>query len=43
MDAIVRHALDEPGAAVLTEPDRKPWGYVGAFTDPDGHVWMVTH
>jgi uncharacterized glyoxalase superfamily protein PhnB len=42
VDAIVRRALDA-GAAVLTEPGEKPWGYVGAFTDPDGHVWMVTH
>jgi predicted lactoylglutathione lyase len=30
------------GAGVVTEPGRQPWGYAGAFADPDGHVWMVT-
>ena len=22
-------------------PGQQPWGYAGAFADPDGHVWMV--
>lgn len=30
------------GASVSTEPGRQPWGYAGAFADPDGHLWMVT-
>jgi uncharacterized glyoxalase superfamily protein PhnB len=29
-------------AEIVTEPGRQPWGYAGAFADPDGHVWMVT-
>jgi uncharacterized protein len=23
-------------------PGQQPWGYAGAFADPDGHIWMVT-
>jgi uncharacterized protein len=30
------------GAEIVTEPGHQPWGYSGAFADPDGHVWMVT-
>ncbi|MER7330603.1 MULTISPECIES: VOC family protein [unclassified Micromonospora] len=30
------------GAEVVVEPGRQPWGYTGAFTDPDGHLWMVS-
>ena len=30
------------GATVVRPPQRQPWGYDGAFADPDGHVWMVT-
>jgi predicted lactoylglutathione lyase len=29
------------GAEVVSEPRQQPWGYAGAFADPDGHVWMV--
>jgi uncharacterized protein len=29
------------GGDVVTEPGQQPWGYAGAFTDPDGHIWMV--
>jgi uncharacterized protein len=32
----------QAGAEIVTEPGRQPWGYAGAFADPDGHVWMVT-
>jgi uncharacterized protein len=32
-----RHA----GAEIVTEAGEQPWGYAGAFADPDGHVWMV--
>ena len=24
------------------EPGDHGWGYIGAFADPDGHLWMVT-
>ena len=31
----------EAGATIVTAPGRQPWGYVGVFADPDGHLWMV--
>ncbi|RLP92510.1 VOC family protein [Micromonospora sp. CV4] len=39
-DAIVERAR-AAGAEVVTEPEAQPWGYAGAFADPDGHLWMV--
>ncbi len=30
------------GASAVTPPGRQPWGYVGTFADPDGHLWMAT-
>ena len=44
-DADVDEAIDrarQAGAEIVTEPGRQPWGYAGLFSDPDGHVWMVT-
>jgi uncharacterized protein len=41
VDSIIGRA-HEAGATILTAPGSQPWGYSGAFTDPDGHVWMVT-
>ena len=41
VDEIVERAC-EAGAKIVTAPGRQPWGYAGAFADPDGHVWMVT-
>jgi uncharacterized protein len=29
------------GADLVIPPGQQPWGYVGAFADPDGHLWMV--
>ena len=29
------------GARIVAEPERKPWGYIGTFADPDDHLWMV--
>ena len=29
------------GAGLGTSPGLQPWGYAGAFADPDGHIWMV--
>ncbi|MFD6563362.1 VOC family protein [Micromonospora profundi] len=40
-DAIVERAR-AAGAEVVTEPAAQPWGYAGAFADPDGHLWMVS-
>jgi uncharacterized protein len=41
VDATIRRAR-AAGAAIVTEPGSQPWGYAGAFADPDGHVWMVS-
>jgi uncharacterized protein len=41
VDGTIRRA-QEAGAAIVIEPGSQPWGYSGAFADPDGHVWMVT-
>jgi predicted lactoylglutathione lyase len=39
-DALVRRAV-AAGAGLILPPGPQPWGYVGAFADPDGHLWMV--
>jgi predicted lactoylglutathione lyase len=39
-DALVERAVAE-GAELVTHPGPQPWGYAGAFADPDGHIWMV--
>jgi uncharacterized protein len=41
VDEMVQRAR-KAGAEVVTEPGQQPWGYAGAFADPDGHLWMVT-
>jgi predicted lactoylglutathione lyase len=41
VDATVERARSA-GATVVTEAGDQPWGYAGAFADPDGHVWMIT-
>jgi predicted lactoylglutathione lyase len=41
VDAMIERAR-RAGAGIVTEPGPQPWGYAGAFADPDGHVWMVT-
>jgi predicted lactoylglutathione lyase len=40
VDVLVERAR-QAGAEVVTQPGQQPWGYAGAFADPDGHVWMV--
>ncbi|MGH9244185.1 MAG: VOC family protein [Acidimicrobiales bacterium] len=40
VDELIKRA-GEAGAALVTAPGRQPWGYVGTFADPDGHLWMV--
>jgi len=40
VDATIERARSA-GARVVAEPERKPWGYIGTFADPDGHLWMV--
>jgi uncharacterized protein len=39
-DALVQRAA-AAGASVVLPAGQQPCGYVGAFADPDGHVWMV--
>ena len=29
------------GAEVVAEPEQKPWAYIAAVADPDGHVWLL--
>lgn len=41
VDDLVERA-QHAGADVVSRPAQQPWGYAGAFADPDGHVWMVT-
>jgi predicted lactoylglutathione lyase len=41
VDAVVARAAGA-GGEVVTPAGTQPWGYAGAFADPDGHVWMVT-
>lgn len=41
VDELVKRA-HQAGAEIVTEPGQQPWGYAGAFADPDGHIWMVT-
>jgi predicted lactoylglutathione lyase len=41
VDTLVSQAR-QAGADVVTEPAQQPWGYAGAFCDPDGHIWIVT-
>jgi uncharacterized protein len=41
IDALVRRAKDA-GAKATVAPVKQQWGYTGAFTDPDGHMWQVT-
>lgn len=30
------------GGAIVLEAGDQMWGYAGAFTDPDGHMWQVS-
>lgn len=44
-EADVDHLVERAhlaGGEVVMQPGQQPWGYAGAFADPDGHVWMVT-
>ena len=40
VDELMRRAKDA-GAKIVFAPGSKKWGYAGAFTDPDGHMWQV--
>lgn len=40
VDELLERA-DAAGAAIVTPAGQQPWGYAGAFADPDGHIWMV--
>ena len=41
VDDLIKRASGR-GATIVTEPGPQPWGYVGTFADPDGHLWTVT-
>lgn len=41
VDEVVERA-HRAGAEIITAAGQQPWGYAGAFADPDGHIWMVT-
>ncbi len=41
VDDVVDRA-HQAGAEIVTKSGQQPWGYTGAFADPDGHVWTVT-
>jgi predicted lactoylglutathione lyase len=40
VDELLRCARDA-GADIVMEAADQRWGYAGAFTDPDGHMWQV--
>jgi len=41
VDEVMRGAK-EAGAKIVFKAGAQMWGYAGAFTDPDGHMWHVT-
>jgi uncharacterized protein len=41
VDQLMRRAQDA-GAEIVIEAGNQKWGYVGGFTDPDGHMWQVS-
>jgi predicted lactoylglutathione lyase len=41
VDELMCRARDA-GAEIVIEAGNKQWGYVGAFADPDGHMWQVS-
>jgi hypothetical protein len=41
VDDLMRRAKDA-GAKIVFGPGVQKWGYSGAFTDPDGHMWHGT-
>ena len=41
IDDVMRRAR-EAGAQIVMAAGTQRWGYAGAFSDPDGHMWQVT-
>jgi uncharacterized protein len=41
VDDLMRRGRDA-GAEIVFEASNQMWGYAGAFTDPDGHMWQVS-
>ena len=35
------HLAHDAGGEIVFEAGDQQWGYAGAFTDPDGHMWQV--
>jgi hypothetical protein len=42
VDVVIERA-DKARATVVLRPEKKSWGYTGSFTDPYGHLWVVTN
>jgi predicted lactoylglutathione lyase len=42
VDVVIERA-EKAGATVVLRPEKKSWGYTGSFSDPDGHLWVVTN
>ncbi len=40
VDALIAKAVSAGGRAI-GEAREEPYGYVGGFADPDGHIWSV--
>lgn len=40
VDGILRSAK-AAGGTVIGSPKVEPWGYMGHFLDPDGHLWEI--
>lgn len=41
VDKLIRRAHDA-GAKIVMQAGNQKWGYVGAFADPDGHMWQIS-
>jgi uncharacterized protein len=42
VDDLLARAADA-GADIAAPAIAQPWGYLGVFADPDGHLWQVIH
>ena len=37
----ILHNAQAAGGTVIVPPKEEPWGYLGNFLDPDGHLWEI--
>ena len=42
VDELIAQVRAQRAQTIVLEPGDHGWGYAGPFTDPDGHLWMVT-